>query len=351
MVYKRGKIWWFKFVWRGEVIRNSTKQTNKRVAEQIEAAHKTQLARGEVGIETPVVVPTLAEFIDGRFMPHIRTTKAGKPLTVAFYVRTTNNLKADKKLKSLRLDAITADHVDAFIKSRQGDGLEITTVNRDLATLRRLLNLAVEWEVIPAARKIKLLPGEKHRDYVLAPQDEALYLAQCSPLLYAVAVVILDTGIRPEECHRLKWTEYRDGAITVHKGKGTGSRRRIEVTERVASVLAPLNRSSEFVFPNAENKTGHIDAFSYRSDHEQAIIKSGVARFVPYSFRHTALTRWATAGMDPYTLQYLAGHKSIATTMKYIHLASKDAQNRLREIRERMARGGHSSGHSGESAA
>jgi hypothetical protein len=40
-VYKQAKSknWWYKFNWNGEQIRESTKQTNKRVAEQMEAAH------------------------------------------------------------------------------------------------------------------------------------------------------------------------------------------------------------------------------------------------------------------------------------------------------------------------
>lgn len=49
-VYKPGKVWWYKFVWNGELIRESTKQGNKRTAEQMEATHKASLAKGEVGI-------------------------------------------------------------------------------------------------------------------------------------------------------------------------------------------------------------------------------------------------------------------------------------------------------------
>ena len=46
-VYKqpKSKYWWYKFVWNGEPIRESTKQTNKRVGEQMEAAHRTALAK------------------------------------------------------------------------------------------------------------------------------------------------------------------------------------------------------------------------------------------------------------------------------------------------------------------
>ncbi len=61
-VYKRGNTWWYKFTFGGELIRHSTKQTNKRVAQQMEAAHKTALAKGEVGIRERKPVPTLAGF-------------------------------------------------------------------------------------------------------------------------------------------------------------------------------------------------------------------------------------------------------------------------------------------------
>jgi len=74
-VYKRGRVWWYRFTWRGEAIRESTKQTNKRVAEQIEAAYKTSLAKGEVGIREKKPAPTLQQFIEQDFLPFVRTTK------------------------------------------------------------------------------------------------------------------------------------------------------------------------------------------------------------------------------------------------------------------------------------
>lgn len=48
---KRGGVWWFEFVFSGERIRESTKQGNRRTAEQIESARRTQMAKGEVGIK------------------------------------------------------------------------------------------------------------------------------------------------------------------------------------------------------------------------------------------------------------------------------------------------------------
>jgi hypothetical protein len=43
-------VYWYKFVWHGELIRESTKQGNDKVARQMVAAHRTSLAKGEVGI-------------------------------------------------------------------------------------------------------------------------------------------------------------------------------------------------------------------------------------------------------------------------------------------------------------
>src|SRR5215471_19085833 len=84
-VYKRGKIWWYKFNWNGEPIRESTKQSNKRVAEQMEAAHKTSLAKGEVGLRDRKPAATIRQFATSDFLPYCRSTCAAKPKTLGYY--------------------------------------------------------------------------------------------------------------------------------------------------------------------------------------------------------------------------------------------------------------------------
>lgn len=58
-IYKRGKKYWYHFWFNGEHIQESTKQGNPRVARQMEAAHKTSLAKGEVGIRDRKQPPSL----------------------------------------------------------------------------------------------------------------------------------------------------------------------------------------------------------------------------------------------------------------------------------------------------
>ena len=57
-IFKRGRVYWFHFVFNGEHIQQSTKQGNPRVARQIESAYKTQLAKGEVDLEEREKIPS-----------------------------------------------------------------------------------------------------------------------------------------------------------------------------------------------------------------------------------------------------------------------------------------------------
>ena len=82
-IYKRGRVYWYHFVFNNQRVQCSTKQGNPRVARQIEAAHKTRLAKGEVGIAEPKRVPTLREF-GPPFKAEIKLYCAGKPRTIAF---------------------------------------------------------------------------------------------------------------------------------------------------------------------------------------------------------------------------------------------------------------------------
>jgi hypothetical protein len=106
-------------VYKQKSVRESTKQTNKRVAEQMEAAHRTALAKGEVGIRDKKPVPTLKDFAEQDFLPFVRSTFAAKPKTLAYYENGGNRLLAFQRLAGERLDAITSDRVAGYATKRQ----------------------------------------------------------------------------------------------------------------------------------------------------------------------------------------------------------------------------------------
>lgn len=154
-IFKRGRVYWYHFVFNGKHIQESTKQGNPRVARQIEAAHRTSLAKGEVGIRERKPMPTLKEFIENRFEPWARAQfETSSPKTWKGWYRTNLRvLSGFPALANRKLDQITTEDVASFAAHRLVQKMKVSTVNSSLRVLRRLLRVAVEWGVSRRRRK------------------------------------------------------------------------------------------------------------------------------------------------------------------------------------------------------
>jgi integrase len=250
------------------------------------------------------------------------------------------------------VDSVTPEMISGFVTKWREAEYEVSSINRALQVLRRMLHLAVEWgKSEKAVPRVMLLPGERRRERVLSTTEEAAYLnitqqigdgilaayeralqgiratargeQPIKPddpyLLRDVATVLLDCGLRPEECYRLRWEHVRENALHVPFGKTANARRSIPLSSRAVALLNMRQSISatEWVFP-APTKTGHMEQSTLKKRHATACELAGVGELPFYTFRHTCLTRWSSH-MDPYTLAYYAGHSDFATTRRYVH--------------------------------
>ena len=351
-VYKRGRIYRYKFMWNDEVIRQSSRQTNQNVARQMEAAHRAALAKGEVGIRRKELVPTLAEFIKSRVAARLEASISTKTW-IDYYRPNLGTIASYAPLASQRLDRITSEKAADFAAWRKAKGLQVSSVNSSLQVLRRVLRLAMEWGVIENVPRIKMLPGERHREHVVLPEEEARYLAVAPEPLASVAIVLIDTGLRPDECYRLQWesiswTNGRNGTLLVTHGKTAAARRVLPMTPRVRQVLEAHWKASgcpvEGWVWSAPTASAHFEKSTLKKQHRKALRLSRVRPFVLYSLRHTFLTRLGESGCDAWTLARIAGHSSTAMSARYVH-PSEDA---VLAAVERLS--GHNFGHSAQLA-
>src|SRR5450755_156191 len=127
----------------------------------MEAAHRTSLAKGEVGIREKKPVPTLKEFIENRFEPWAKAQfQHSSPKTWTGWYRTNLRLLTGfPALAEKRLDRISSEDATGFAAHRQSKHMQVSSINSSLRVLRRLLRVAVQWGVIPACPKINLLRG------------------------------------------------------------------------------------------------------------------------------------------------------------------------------------------------
>jgi hypothetical protein len=176
-IFKRGRVYWYHFIFNGQHAQESTKQGNPRVARQMEAAHRTALAKGEVGFREKKSTPTLNEFCRDRVEPWARSMFEQTSVnTWRWYRAGLRSIYAYSPLACMKLNEITSESGADFAAHKQAEGLEVASVNASVRVLRRVLKLALEWGIIPSAPKLRLLRGERHRERVISPEEEAKYL-------------------------------------------------------------------------------------------------------------------------------------------------------------------------------
>jgi integrase len=347
-IFKRGRNYSYSFFWNNQHIQRSTKQPNRQVALMLQAAHKTRLAKNELGIYERGPVPTLKQFSQ-RFLDNagVGRKRAPRLSTLEFYAFRLNTILKFEPLASAPLDRIKPELVQRYINRRQAE-VSPACINRDLATLRRCLRVALELEVIDKVPRITLLQGERERSFVLSAAQERLYLAAAPQPLKDVAVLMLDTGLRVGEAVSLEWSSIhtdpvngsRFGYLQVRSGKSQNAKRNVPLTKRVNAMLE--NRRSETKMPwvfASEDSQGPLSRSTVSHQHTALRRLLDLPDdFVVHSFRHTALTRFGESGVDSFTIKKLAGHSSVMVSEKYVHPTPESLERAFERLEEYNAR-------------
>ncbi len=207
-------------------------------AETMEAAHKSALAKGEVGIREKEPVP-----------------------------------------------------VAAFVARRQLDQVQISTINRDLATLLRMFHLAIEWGPVKTfLRRIQLLPGENHRERVLSLDEEAAYLDAASQIghdierAYRRALKGIRAVERGQEPRRSDSYILRDVTTILFD-----CALRPEPAPSGRSRHAQGDHNDRLDFPRADSERSHRSLNTEEAARRRP--RSGVEAFVLYTLRHPPRSR------------------------------------------------------------
>ena len=336
MIYRRGKIWWFNFVYKGKHIQRSTRQRNARVARDAEAAERMRLVKGDLGIDRKVAqpCPTFEDF-KLTFMEWVRTEKSNER-TQDFYETCYDRLCEFRELERAKLSEIDEPMIERLKLSLKQTSK--TTVNRYLATLRKALRYACrKQKLIDSLPLIELYNkedgAERQCEYVFSAADYEAWLAAAREPLRSASVLAHDGGIcRGEllalqrDCVNLK--NFPDahgfwGTVSIRRALKRKARRRdIPITENMAAVLLSLLAQSkcEYLFTSVHNHSAPLSVNTLADQH-RIIVET--CSFHPdaglHALRHTFLTEAGRHTQNVKALQKLAGHSKIETTMRYIH--------------------------------
>jgi site-specific recombinase XerD len=217
-------------------------------------------------------------------------------------------------------ESITAQDIERQFQKQKWSP---ATCNRYRALLSLTYRLAIRNGKVkqnPARLVAHRLEDNARIRFLSADEEKALRRAieSCCPEHLPEFVLALNTGLRLSEQYRLTWENVSLPLrlLTIQRSKN-GSMRHVPLNQAAIQALESLRKqhgASEFVCGGAREP---------RRWFEPVLTQAKIKSFSWHCLRHTFASRLVMAGVDIRTVQELLGHKTIAMTVRYAHLAPK----------------------------
>jgi integrase len=289
---------------------------------------------------------TLAEYAD-TWLKERTKKRSLKTSSVRAYRLALDHLKGE--LGSLSLAEITPRHLAGYTRS-QLERLSGTSVNYDLSILRDLYQTAMREELV-YSNPVALVerPKAQPRRWRILSQVEVPRIARefTDDRARLIFLTLILTGMRRHELCNLTWGDVSliDNAIKVRESKSEAGRRKIAIPPSLAEALWQYRRGAtyqgedeyDFAHPRLGNK---LAPGWFGNELREACRKANVkAPERPmHDLRHSCLTHYATEG-NPIALMSMAGHRSMASTRVYLHLAGQTFPDEAAALEKRFGAG------------
>ncbi|QPK62875.1 site-specific integrase [Methylomonas sp. LL1] len=239
------------------------------------------------------------------------------------------------------------EHVDDMIDA----GERTTTINRKKAVLSSVYKFALSRGYVDEnlVRSVVVDDDTKRRDRVLSDQERQRLIKACKEShwnkLYLLVIMAMTTGARKGELMNLRWSDvsFKDNTGFLGDTKN-GTSRELYLAP---VVMTELKRHQEvgagLIFPSAELPEQPMDfRKAWRNTLKAANISDRdilnpdgsvkLEKFTFHCLRHGFCSALSDSGKEINQIAKLAGHKSIQTTMRYIHQGRDQKRQIVNEL-------------------
>ncbi len=299
-VRKRGDIWHIRVQIAGQRIEQSAgRGATRSDALAIEAQIRRDHVAGRVGhAPRRTIDQAVARWLTGEAsLLKSHANLAGKVAAIERAITGQPLTQIVEVAEGIKADGIRA-------------GLKPATINRRLAILRRVANLASQqwgWLDADLGKRIKLLPGETARHLYLTPGEvEALARACEHPRVADAIRLAAMSGLREGELLRITADQVRDGCIVLASDTKNGRPRVVPLPKEAQSIALPLG----------------ITYATLRTYFERARTAAKLPAVHFHDLRHTYASWLVQSGIGLAAVRDLLGHANLAVTSRYAHLAT-----------------------------
>jgi integrase len=322
-LFKVNKTWYFVITRDGKRIQQSTRTTNKQLAQKIFDAACADIVTKKWFKQEKARNTTFRELWE-----HYRQR----------YEKKRDETSSKRLLPffgDMKLSEIMAEDIENYILDRQESPMPPadTTIYQEFSLGRRMFNVARKawkWTSENPFSDVyikEMLDLDNNRDRWLTHEEEIILLEKAARPIYLRDLIIfaIHSGCRRGEILSLTWedninlfTRTIKVEISKRKKKDKGNlKKKFKIIPMSDTLFQMLLRRSKVV--HITGRVFPISASSVRHAFDQAVEKAHLENFTFHTLRHTFATRLAQAGVNLYAIKELLGHESIKTTERYAH--------------------------------
>jgi integrase len=320
-IYQRGNVYWIDYSFRGKRYRESTGSTKRRDAADLLKQRMGEQSAGKVigPRQEKVMFEDLAQGILSDYKVNKRKSIRRVRLALDHLGRTFAGTPAL---------AITTERVRRYIVDRQEEGASDSTIQKELAALKRAFNLAVQGRMLTTKPHIPSLQVENTRTGFFSMADVERVCEIIGPDLAPVVRFAAWTGWRKGEILPLEWSQVDFTAGVVRLDPGTTKNREGRIFPfRALPPLADLLEGQRERTRTLERETGQIIPHVFHRDGKpiksmigawrSATKDAGLEGWYFHDLRRTAVRNLVRAGVPEKTAMELVGHKTRSIFERY----------------------------------
>ena len=332
-VFKRGKVWWYEFIFAGRRIRESAKTSRKTIAIESERNRRLELEKTLAGMPAAKRESRINSVSD-MIKPYLASYSINhREQSVLFtHGRLAHVMRL---LGGVLLPDLTEQAIRQYIRTRLDEGAAGRTINMEVGELSRAVGKP--WSVLwPKVRKL-----EERKDVgrALSPQEERRLLDAAGKKKrweHAAVIIraLLLTGMRSGELTGATWgqVDFERSIFTVGRAKTScGTGRQIPMNGDLYALLSAHAawftkrfgemRPEYYVFPFGKPQpTDPTRPTTTLKTVWGSIRTEAKVSCRLHDLRHTAATKMAEAGTPESTMLALMGHMSRAMMERYSHI-------------------------------
>ncbi len=345
-IFQRGKVYWIKYYRNGLALRESSSSKKRGDAERLLKAREGAIATGR-----PILPRADKILFDELAQDYVSDYRVNSKRSLRDAERNVRHLA--EMFTGRRAAHITTADVRTYIERRQRAGVSNATINRELAGLRRMFNLAIQAEKLQRKPHIPHLAEDNVRTGFFSDVDFLALHEALPEHIRPVATFAYTYGWRKAELLGLTWGQVDFTAKTVRLRPGTTKNlrgRTIAMTADIHRLLwAQWTAAQQYVRGLSPDATGpdvarrvpwvfHHDGKpikDFRRTWATACTRAGLPGRLFHDLRRSAVRNMVRAGVPERICMAITGHRTRSIFDRYDIVSEADLHDAANTISAR----------------